>query len=1172
MINLKTQTLLLCFILFFTIHSYSQVIWNEKSFALTKDVATPENMNGALPISFAQTGNFYSSGMIAPLGFTFNFGLKTYTSFYVSPRGFLKLGSPITSSNPALDTTVIAPLYSGAEWDAVYKISGAGAELKLVIEFSGDMQPTGQPTSFQVWLFPSGKIQFVYQQVNGYYGWQDLWNYKIFCQSTIMGNKVVASVKINKNDNTPVANYSELSIIPNNDTIYSSTRLTFQPDTIKPAKPLAISFSNVYPGCFSVNLLEGSYNESVVVLERADSGTNYKTEKYFYTNNPAGNTPYSYEQPRTQPNWTYNYRVYVSNGLKNSDTLYGTLQTPMPLISGIKKIPGDYPTITALLQDATCKHIGPDLIIELQNNYSFGTEKLPLYFNKELQNRLIQNITIRPAANATISMAGNTNGPLIYIDSVKHVAFDGRAGGIGTKRALTIYQQNYIFHAIQYANGADSGIINYCNILKKNFYNLTLGAIVIIPFDKNGNGISTSVNALHITNNFITTDANSTSNLISIQAINPGQAANILIDGNYFSRFRGSAISLNGISDGTMISNNHFFQPDLIKPDGDGACVSANNTGTITIDNNFFGGNSEKWGQGKMSLSSKFPYSIIDYRAVSDSSKAFIINNKFGNIKSTDSPDGSPHLLQISHGNVLIEGNSFGTADSTSSITYGGFMWPIKAYYGTKTIRGNFFSGLKADNATDFGSSNTSYVITAGFTDSLSINNNDIGGSDNILANTGAEEFYIIEASIVSGSVSISNNQIRGFSTTGRAIAAITDGIGYTDLVTTNLAIEGNNIHHLQSAGTVLGIDCLVNYYGKADISNNKIYALKTTGRVGGLYGPVGNIYGIRYSSYNYGLSPVDYIGQVNIYGNRIHSFESVRTILESKFTYNAINVECPTSRIYNNEIRLGIDGIGHPVDSLTNINGVSIFPSQNAIFDDHRHFIEHNSFYTGGKNLGGQFVKSFYNYQNVPDSNIINIRNNIFSLAALNDDVDPFIVPFMELGGTKAYTANNLWYSETIGSLPSALASFRQSCNCSWTDTIGNPKFINPNGDSANYTLRLGTGSKADSAGAVSLLGIDTDINGLKRMAYSPIDIGCYASTITISRPIFWSGTVSSVWENPANWVGGQLPDINTDVIINSGLQNYPVVSSNAICRSLTMKLGAILTVMTGYKLTIAF
>jgi hypothetical protein len=63
------------------------------------------------------------------------------------------------------------------------------------------------------------------------------------------------------------------------------------------------------------------------------------------------------------------------------------------------------------------------------------------------------------------------------------------------------------------------------------------------------------------------------------------------------------------------------------------------------------------------------------------------------------------------------------------------------------------------------------------------------------------------------------------------------------------------------------------------------------------------------------------------------------------------------------------------------------------------------------------------------------------------------------------------------------------------------------------------------------------------------------------------WTGTTNSNWGNPANWSCGNLPDGNTDVVINTG----PVtLNSNGICRTPTVKPGVSFTIATGNTLTI--
>ena len=63
------------------------------------------------------------------------------------------------------------------------------------------------------------------------------------------------------------------------------------------------------------------------------------------------------------------------------------------------------------------------------------------------------------------------------------------------------------------------------------------------------------------------------------------------------------------------------------------------------------------------------------------------------------------------------------------------------------------------------------------------------------------------------------------------------------------------------------------------------------------------------------------------------------------------------------------------------------------------------------------------------------------------------------------------------------------------------------------------------------------------------------------------WTGSVSSAWENPANWSCGVVPEANTDVIVNSG---SIIVGANTTIRSLTLNPGVTFTIQPGVVLTI--
>ncbi len=69
--------------------------------------------------------------------------------------------------------------------------------------------------------------------------------------------------------------------------------------------------------------------------------------------------------------------------------------------------------------------------------------------------------------------------------------------------------------------------------------------------------------------------------------------------------------------------------------------------------------------------------------------------------------------------------------------------------------------------------------------------------------------------------------------------------------------------------------------------------------------------------------------------------------------------------------------------------------------------------------------------------------------------------------------------------------------------------------------------------------------------------------------RTNYWTGSVSSDWENPANWSCGKVPDANTDVIINSGTV---VTNSNIFIRTLMLNPTVDFTIGTGTNFTVLY
>lgn len=67
-----------------------------------------------------------------------------------------------------------------------------------------------------------------------------------------------------------------------------------------------------------------------------------------------------------------------------------------------------------------------------------------------------------------------------------------------------------------------------------------------------------------------------------------------------------------------------------------------------------------------------------------------------------------------------------------------------------------------------------------------------------------------------------------------------------------------------------------------------------------------------------------------------------------------------------------------------------------------------------------------------------------------------------------------------------------------------------------------------------------------------------------------YWEGTISTAWENAANWSCGSIPNPNTIIYIEPGKPNYPVINSMATCKTIYLNTAATVTVSTGFNLDI--
>jgi hypothetical protein len=141
-----------------------------------------------------------------------------------------------------------------------------------------------------------------------------------------------------------------------------------------------------------------------------------------------------------------------------------------------------------------------------------------------------------------------------------------------------------------------------------------------------------------------------------------------------------------------------------------------------------------------------------------------------------------------------------------------------------------------------------------------------------------------------------------------------------------------------------------------------------------------------------------------------------------------------------------------------------------------------------------------------------------------------------------------------------------------------GNVAFdIKLTGSTYQWQVDNGTGFTNVSNGGIysgatsSILSITSAPTSMYGFQYRCLINGSPASEIFLLKfAVSWEGATSNAWENPLNWSCNSLPDMYTDVIINSGKTNYPQVNSNVTVRSMRLQPGAAATVHSGFTLTV--
>ena len=142
---------------------------------------------------------------------------------------------------------------------------------------------------------------------------------------------------------------------------------------------------------------------------------------------------------------------------------------------------GNYASITLALADLnSCPSLSGAYIFELKSTYLSAVETFPITISNFVGSSAVNTITFRPEAAATaLSItSANTTGTILF-DGGDFISFDGRPGGAGVTKELTIQNTNVgNSYAIRFVNDAGNNTVTYCNVRSAN--NNAAGGTIIL--------------------------------------------------------------------------------------------------------------------------------------------------------------------------------------------------------------------------------------------------------------------------------------------------------------------------------------------------------------------------------------------------------------------------------------------------------------------------------------------------------------------------------------------------------------------------------------------------------------------------------------------------------------------------------------------------------------------
>jgi hypothetical protein len=763
---------------------------------------------------------------------------------------------------------------------------------------------------------------------------------------------------------------------------------------------------------------------------------------------------------------------------------------------------GNYPTLTAAITALRTTGLGDAVILELQPTYVSSAETFPITFNNIPCISQARTITVRPETGATNRVITSTSSvATISLADARYITFDGRPGGVGTAKQLTISNtaSSGTGPAVLFVNDA-----SFNQLLHLKLQGQSYSAVTGVVFFSGSTASVTNGN----NNNLIQQCDISNASFYPIHGIYSSGSANKKNSNNQvlncnifnFANTNGyiTGIRLAANSQAWTITGNsiyHTIQFNVGNTLVEGIAITDTTSSGFVIDGNFFGGNAPNSAGTRLTYGSY--YQPINLQ-VGRTGYTMVRNNQIANIGYNMTSGGPCAAIELGMGKFICSGNTIGSQTVANSINIR--LSQFFSYYG-------IVMGTTAIN---------------GGVDSCFIQNNIISGIS-ISQNTPG----IFDGSAIGIYV---RQQKRGYAEiTGNTIGNPANLIGiYNDTYPDDrdaigiMAEAESTIPAAQLPINNISNNTIVNLYGKPtgirlrygrhQVSNNSItrlhtlpdnqgFTLPAKGIVTGLVG-MAQISGNTIQNLRSIGNHVDVVGieiaasqGITVERNVIHGLQTGSTAVNN--IIRGINIDqFGGFKIWNNMIRLGIDTSGNPVTGNQQIYGIY----QNCDTAS----ILHNSVYIGGSGTGES--AAYYTTSGI--ANPGSIYNNILvnARSASSGSQGHFAVKFANANINLGRLNYNIYHATgTNGFLGSykginhgTIAAWRTAARADSNSFFYNPNFVNATGNSATVNLHLANPTTAEGTGT-ALATLPTDADGDSRAANGPVDIGADAGNFTL-------------------------------------------------------------------------